>query len=132
LLVVGNDLRNEIRPDFKNKLYATWGDGNIKTDWKLAATNCGNQLLESLPHQLIIVEGLNYANTMSMIKESPIQLSAPNKLVYSFHMYSWQSVTSFNTYSAFVEGLTAEVGYILEQGQPWTAPLWLGEFGDNA
>lgn len=46
-------------------------------------------------------------------------------------MYSWQSVTSFDTYSAFVEGLTTEVAYILEQGQPWTAPLWLGEFGDN-
>jgi endoglucanase len=38
LLVIGNDLRNEIRDDYKNRLYATWGDNVVKTDWKLAAT----------------------------------------------------------------------------------------------
>ena len=37
-LVIGNDLRNEIRSDYKNSLFATWGDGNETTDWKLAAT----------------------------------------------------------------------------------------------
>jgi hypothetical protein len=46
-------------------------------------------------------------------------------------MYSWQSVTSFKTYEKFVDGLDKKVAYILEEGQPWTAPLWLGEFGQN-
>lgn len=88
-LVIGNDLRNEIRGDEKNSLYATWGTGNLETDWKLAATNCGNEILKRTPDHLIIIEGLSYANDMSMIKSSPIKLDNQAKLVYSFHMYSW-------------------------------------------
>ena len=34
LLVIGNDLRNEIRKDENNKLYPTWGTGDVDTDWK--------------------------------------------------------------------------------------------------
>lgn len=88
-LVIGNDLRNEIRLDKKNNLSATWGDGNVKTDWKLAATRAGNEVLKRVPDSLIFVEGLSYANDMSMIKDSPIKLDLPNRLVYSFHLYSW-------------------------------------------
>ena len=43
-LVIGNDLRNEIRNDAKNGHYQSWGNGS-QNDWKLAATNCGNQIL---------------------------------------------------------------------------------------
>ena len=131
-LVIGNDLRNEIRADSKNFLKPTWGSGNASTDWKLAATNAGNEVLKRTPDSLIFIEGLNYANEMSMIRDSPITLDVPNKLVYSFHLYSWQSVTSFKTYDKFVRGLNKEVGYILEEGMPYTAPLWLGEFGQNS
>lgn len=87
--MIGNDLRNEIRSDIKEGLFATWGTGNVNTDWKLAATNCGNEVIKRAPNQLVIIEGLSYANDMSVIKNSPIVLSTPNKLVYSFHMYSW-------------------------------------------
>jgi aryl-phospho-beta-D-glucosidase BglC (GH1 family) len=45
-LVIGNDLRNEIRDDHKNKLKEAWGTGDVDTDWKLAATNCANALHE--------------------------------------------------------------------------------------
>jgi len=68
-LVIGNDLRNEIRDDFKNMLHETWGTGNVETDWKLAATNCGNEVLHFAPHSLIFIEGLYYANKMSMIRD---------------------------------------------------------------
>ena len=101
-LVIGNDLRNEIRTDKKNNLYPTWGTGDSITDWKLAATNAGNEVLKRTPDSLIFIEGLNYANDMSMIKDSPITLDVPNKLVYSFHLYSWQNVTSYRTYDKFV------------------------------
>jgi hypothetical protein len=52
----------------------TWGGGVVDKDWKLAATNCGNEVLRRAPNQLIFIEGLNYANTMSMIRDSPIEL----------------------------------------------------------
>ena len=88
-MVIGNDLRNEIRTDVKELLIPTWGSGNVSTDWKMAATKAGNAILAEDPTQLIIVEGLNYANDMSPIKTDPIQLDVPNRLIYSFHYYDW-------------------------------------------
>ncbi len=72
LLVIGNDLRNEIRNDYNNNLFSTWGSGDFDTDWKLAATNGGNLVLKHNPNMLIFVEGMSYANDMSPIKNSPI------------------------------------------------------------
>ena len=71
----------------------------METDWKLAATKAGNAILKEDPTQLIIIEGLNYANDMSPIKNDPIKLDTPNKLVYSFHYYDWQPhVAKFGSY----------------------------------
>ena len=88
-MVIGNDLRNEIREDLKNGLIPKWGNGKVKTDWKMAAEKAGNAILKEDPTQLIIIEGLHYANNMSPIKDDPIQLDVPNQLVYSFHYYDW-------------------------------------------
>ena len=88
-LVVGNDLRNEIRKDSKEWMTPTWGTGSERVDWRGAAIRGGNSVLKVAPHQLVIVEGLNYANDMLPIKDNPIQLDVPNKLVYSYHYYSW-------------------------------------------
>jgi aryl-phospho-beta-D-glucosidase BglC (GH1 family) len=41
LLVIGNDLRNEIRADRQNNQFASWGDGGTN-DWKAVATEAGN------------------------------------------------------------------------------------------
>ena len=46
MLVIGNDLRNEIRDDALNRLHETWGSGDIETDWKMAATECANEVLK--------------------------------------------------------------------------------------
>ena len=91
-------MRNEIRNDIWRLLFPGWGNGNPNTDWKLAATQAGNEVLKKNPGQLIIVEGLSYANQMTMIKDSPIKLDVPNKLIYSFHLYSWERMTSFDSY----------------------------------
>ena len=88
-LVVGNDLRNEIRNDTLELLWPTWGTGSESVDWRGAAIRGGNSVLKVAPNQLIIVEGLNFANDMAPIKDNPIQLDLPNKLVYSYHYYSW-------------------------------------------
>ena len=44
-LVVGNDLRNEIRADVKNLLDPNWGLGGDRVDWKKAATEAANEVL---------------------------------------------------------------------------------------
>ena len=88
-MVIGNDLRNEIRTDLRHMWVPKWGNGDVKTDWKMAAEKAGNAILKEDPTQLIIIEGLEYANNMSPIKDDPIQLDVPNQLVYSFHYYDW-------------------------------------------
>lgn len=113
-MVIGNDLRNEIRVDLFNKLVPTWGDKNVETDWKLTATNAANQVLQNNPNLLIFIEGLNYANDMSHIRDSPIILNVAGKLVYSWHMYSWEHVASLTDYESFTKTLNTNVGYILE------------------
>jgi len=89
-LVIANDLRNEIRDDYVNNLIEEWGTHSWKEDWKMAATLCANAIMsDDHNYQLIIIEGLNYANDMSMIKDDPISLKKSHRLVYSFHLYSW-------------------------------------------
>lgn len=130
-LVIANDLRNEIRPDEINKLIPTWGSGDVATDWKLAATNCGNQVLSVAPDQLIIVEGTTFAGNLSMVRFDPITLAVPNKLVYEFHYYGWDSNIPTSSYALFKRSMDLEWGHILEEGKSYTAPLLLGEFGDD-
>jgi endoglucanase len=130
LLVIGNDLRNEIREDFNDGLIASWGTGNQATDWMLAAQNCANEVLQRAPNQLMIIEGLNFANNLEPVKKNPIELNVPDKLVYSFHLYPWQThVTSFDNWEDFSAGIYKKFGFILEENNVYTAPLFVGEFG---
>ena len=48
-MVIGNDLRNEIRNDKNDHLTPDWGSGNVDTDWKMAATKAGNAILKEDP-----------------------------------------------------------------------------------
>lgn len=130
-LVVGNDLRNEIRDDTKNLLHEEWGTGNKRSDWALAATECGNEILSKVPDSLIIVEGLNYANNLHHSKKHPIKLDVPNKLVMSFHLYPWDKIFEFDTYENFTSSMRRWITFILDEGEDYSAPLWLGEFGTN-
>lgn len=87
---------------------------------------------EQAPDQLVIIEGLHFANDMNVIRNSPIQLETPNKLVYSFHLYSWQhEITNYVTYKNYVKGMDKNVAFLLNEDQDYSAPLWLGEFGQN-
>ena len=130
-MVIGNDLRNEIRNDILELLDANWGSGNVERDWKMAATKAGNLILQEDPTQLIIVEGLNFANNMKPIKTDPIKLNISNRLVYSVHYYSWQpNVAKMDSYEEMRDDLDKNVAFMLEEGQDYTAPLWLGEFGE--
>jgi endoglucanase len=131
--IIGADLHNE--PHGK----ATWGDGNQATDWRLAAERGGNAILAVNPAWLIIVEGVDtfqgdaywWGGNLEGARQYPVQLSRPNKLVYSPHDYgpdiwgqTWFKSPDFphNLPSVWQK----HWAYLQADG---IAPVYLGEFG---
>ncbi len=130
--VVGADLRNEPRPavlaDGKRRV-PVWGGPDPEVDWRAAAERCGNAVLEENPDLLIIVEGVNYSSDFSGATER-IPFRVPNRLVWSPHDYSWFH-DGLRSHAQLHEDLGRRWGFLLVQGKPWTAPVWVGEFGTS-
>ncbi len=124
--VVGADLRNE--PRRANGRRPVWGGDDPTVDWRGAATRAGNALLAANPDWLIVVEGLDFGTDLTGAAADPIVLDVPGKLVYSAHDYWWHHGTETDPESVFA-ALEADWGFLLEEGQPYTAPVWVGEFG---
>ncbi len=77
-----------------------------------------------------MVGGLNYAQNLADVRRLPLVLEEPNKVVYVAHDYSWFHANNNNNYNLYKEKVTAAWGYIaLETGQPFTAPVFVSEFG---
>lgn len=132
--VIGADLHNEPHGS------ATWGGGGA-TDWAAAAERAGNAIHDVNSDWLIFVEGVgsyqgeNYwwGGNLMGVRDRPVQLEEPNKLVYSPHDYPnsiyaqpWFKDAEFpdNLMSKFDEMW----GYIYREG---IAPVYLGEFGSK-
>lgn len=92
----------------------------------------GNQILEIAPHWLIIVGGLQYQTDLKNVRNHPVHLNIPNKLVYSGHIYgfSWPAWVagywSMASYDAFYKKMFNEQLYVRTE-----APFILGQFGNN-
>lgn len=131
--VIGMDLNNEPHDD------ATWGSSSSETDWNQAAERCGNAILEVNSNVLIIVEGVEdydgdsywWGGNLKGVADYPVELSDPNKLVYSPHEYgptvheqSWFLEDDFpdNMPDIWEE----HFNFIHTQG---ISPLLIGEFG---
>jgi endoglucanase len=119
--VVGYDLRNELRGG------ATWG-GPAATDWKAAASRAADAIFAVDTKPLIVVEGVNYAADLTGPYYDPLVLSVPNRLVYSSHDYSWFHAQIYS-YDQLAYDLGSTWGFIIAEDQPFTAPVWVGEFG---
>lgn len=129
--VVAFDLHNEPHGP------ATWGDGSMTTDWRLAAQRAGNKILEADPDALIIVEGIesvanNYywwGGNLRGAMTAPVQLSAPDHVIYSPHDYPaslfsqpWFSAPDYpNNLPALWDATWGNLAA--------TAPVLVGEFG---
>ena len=129
--VVGADIANEPHGS------ATWGDGNGRTDWRLAAENAGNAILAANPNWLILVQGIQYyygdqywwGGQLKGAATNPVRLSRPEKLVYSPHDYgpslapqAWFHAADFP--HNLPQVWDAHWGNLQQQG----IPLLLGEF----
>ncbi|MEM1526869.1 MAG: glycoside hydrolase family 5 protein [Ignisphaera sp.] len=107
--VVGAELLNSPHGRLPIEYYytsgecSTWGMGNTKTDWNLAAERIGKAILEVAPHWLIVVKGTQLTNPRSddvslypynvfwgenlrAVKDFPVNLPR-NKLVYGVNVY---------------------------------------------
>lgn len=130
--VVAADLRNEPRGA------AAWGGPNTTVDpavdWHAAAQRGGNAVLGVNPSLLIMVENVNYSLDFTGIKDAAtsITLAVANRLVWSPHDYGFDH-TDIVSYDTTEPALKTELGnkwgFLLVQGQPYTAPVWVGEFG---
>mmetsp|Transcript_45704 Transcript_45704/g.74554 ORF Transcript_45704/g.74554 Transcript_45704/m.74554 type:complete len:883 (-) Transcript_45704:235-2883(-) len=67
---------------------ASWGDGNVKTDWKMAAESIANRILNECPRWLILVPGIGGFQSwrganLRNAEESPLIIANPLRLVYA-------------------------------------------------
>jgi len=134
--VIGADLNNEPHSP------ATWGGGNPSTDWRLAAQQAGNAILAVNPQWLIIVEGIDvyqgdsywWGGNLEGARQLPVQLSQPDKLVYSAHDYGpsvypeqWFKVPNPADLAHTLPAIWQKHWAYLQQNG--TAPVFVGEFG---
>lgn len=128
-MVVGADLRNEVRPDDLLGITPRWRRraGTPWTDWPRAALRAGNAVLSVNPRLLIAVEGLRYAADLRGVARRPIRLSRPHRLVYSAHDYAWTQTAGSPAHLRRVLG--RRWGWLLAQHQQFTTPVLVGEFG---
>jgi endoglucanase len=126
-LVAAMDIKNEPRSATVGGkvLKPTWGGGG-QTDIAVMYTSVGNMIHQFAPDVLIICEGLGYAQDLTAVGSHRIQLTKPNKVVYSMHDYHWFHNDPSQTQPAYLADVTHKGGYVAANN---IAPLWIGEFG---
>ena len=85
-----------------------------ETDWAAAAERAGNRLLEINPDMLIIVEGILSAGNLMGALIHPIELSRPEKLVYSGHIYPFSPIISdldYPLYKSLMHTMQVEITF---------------------
>ncbi|MCL5265112.1 MAG: cellulase family glycosylhydrolase [Chloroflexi bacterium] len=134
--VIGVDLHNEPKDE------ATWGTGDIATDWSLAAQRAGDAILETNPYLLIFVQGIDHfgsdyywwGGNLQGVAKHPVKLNIPNRVVYSPHDYGPE---------VFPQGWFFDPTFPSNLPKVWDkywgyihknrfAPIVLGEFGGRS
>ena len=124
--VVGAELRNELRT--ANGVVPTWGTGTATTDWRAAAQRAGNAVLGENPDLLVLVDGLSYSADLGGAYTDPIALAVPNRVVYAPHDYAFFHAAGQSTQD-LKTALGNRWGFLITQGQPFTAPVVVTEWG---
>ncbi|KAJ9602456.1 hypothetical protein H2200_012999 [Cladophialophora chaetospira] len=121
-LVVGVDLRNEVRG-----VAGRW----MWNSWATAAEHASDRLHRLQPEWLMIVEGVQSANDLRGAKDRSVRLTRQNKVVYSSHVYGWSGWGSlapywYRGYKSFADDMDKNWEYLRKSG---LAPVWVGEIG---
>jgi endoglucanase len=125
--VIGAELRNELRgmPDGRKP---NWGGSDATLDWRAAAKRGGDAVLEEHPGLLVMIDGLEYSTDLTGAYDKPISLAVANRLVWAPHDYAWFHPGLAST-AQLKTDLGQKWGFLLVQDQPYTAPVWISEFG---
>lgn len=121
-LVIGFDLRNELRP--AGSIWPDWGSGIRQQDWSMAAVKGAERVVQSNDQLLIIVSGVYYSIFLCNVPVWPIHSSVPilqNRLVYTAHEYQW-----FNFHLVARNGIAA---YFVVLGS-WCLCVWFLVFAN--
>ncbi|WP_405965225.1 glycoside hydrolase family 5 protein [Streptomyces sp. NBC_00723] len=154
--VVGADLYNEVRRDILDD--PNWGLGDDH-DWYAAAQLAADRILtEADPDLLIVVEGINWTGlpvdglpherpTLTPVRTLSHTLLDAHKLVYSAHFYGYtgprhSGATGIGethdpryqdlTRDQLSQVLTDQAFFVTAEGQHYSAPVWISEFGVGA
>ncbi|MEU4118824.1 cellulase family glycosylhydrolase [Kitasatospora sp. NPDC028055] len=151
--VVGADLRNEVRRDTWDD--PNWGLGDAHDEYA-AFEEAGNRILQADPDLLVIMEGINWYGIpaagfshgrpmLTPVAALSNTLIRSDKLVYAAHFYAYTGPantgagsgpgsTSDPRYEEFTPEQLAQVVnqealFVTQDGQHFTAPVWVSEFG---
>lgn len=125
--VVGMSLRNEIRAFLLQ-------DFNGRADWYKFVKEAGDLVHATHPDVLVIVGGVQSTTDLLHLRDGGRMLDTSGwrgKHVWEMHAYSF-TVTfpdAFKNCDIVKVQYGAFVGFVLEQGKPYTGPLILSEFG---
>lgn len=128
--IVGIGLRNEV-----NTI------GSKDDEWYKYMRMAAEAIYAENPNLLLVVGGTSFASYLKFLRnellfpeESPIK----PQVVFEFHFYNgpyikpgWTIPGEYLTCKFMNWFINDRVGFIIEQGKEYTAPLWLSEFGLN-
>jgi hypothetical protein len=75
------------------------------------------------------VEGILSAGDLMGVAFHPVQLSRPQQLVYSGHIYPFSPIISDLEYPLFKSLMHTMQTFVADAGHAYSAPYWMGEFG---
>ncbi len=121
--VFAMDIKNE--PHASKGVEAKWGGSDPKQDWAAACERIGNAILRVNPNVLICVEGVTdqmWGDNVAGAVNRPIQLSIPDKVIYSPHFYKHWNYPSkqgfdMNAYMDRVVGSLAKTNATIVVGE---------------
>ena len=118
--VVGLSIRNEFRPRGRDRR-------NAEKQWNKMAQKAGLAIHAANPNALILMGGIDYATELGWLYNNPLDLSQfGNKVVMEYHSYPF----GWNGDCAGMKDMIGrQAGYLLAEGHPYTAPLFISEFG---
>lgn len=121
--IAGIGLRNEIRetPVLQNR-----------DDWYTYVTQGAKAVHDANPNLLIAVGGTLSSTDASFLRSRPLDRSSfGNKIVWEWHQYTFSPpwIASFRNCAIWKTLVGGFTGFLLQQNQAYTGPLWLSEFG---
>ena len=118
-------LRNELRASGSQ-------DEDNHADWYNLVSQGADAVHNTNGDLLVIIGGPVSATDLSFLRFDPLpgaSSSWAGKTVWEWHNYYWSWAVASSFCWTFDQIAGERVGFLLEQNQAFTGPLWLSEFG---